>query len=101
MFKKDDTLTGFLAGMIIPWPFMVLFSEMVLKTYSSSFSYAMLLERHQAAPLLGLGQIANAALFFVFIKKWDADQSARGVVFSMLFYGVVILGLKIYDGSLF
>ncbi len=96
--SNDRKLTGFISGLIAPLIFLAIFA-IVLRTKLPNFELSSIIERNQAAPLLGLGQIANALLFFFFIKKWEADESAKGVIFAMLLYGVAIVIFKFNSGA--
>jgi hypothetical protein len=98
---RDTKLTGFISGIIAPLIFLIIFWFTVLQSRFQHFNLVEIINRNQAAPLLGLGQIANAALFFFFIKKWEADESSKGVIFAMLFYGAFIVYFKISSGGLF
>ncbi|MBX7180499.1 MAG: hypothetical protein K1X82_00175 [Bacteroidia bacterium] len=94
-FKRDSKLTGFILGLLFPPVFMFLYWLFLLQNKVPDLVISRLYYENQLAPFIGLAQIANAGLFFYFIKKWDADESGKGVIFAMLFYGAIILYLKL------
>jgi hypothetical protein len=93
--QKDSKLTGFLSGLVLPPVFMYLYWLIFLRTSLPDLVIFRLMHQSQLAPLIGLSQLVNAGLFFFFIKKWEADESSKGVIFAMLVYGAIIVYLKL------
>ena len=92
--ERDSKWTGFLLGLVLPPVFMYFYWLIFLKTKLPDLALSRLINQGQLAPLIGLGQLANAGLFFFFLKKWEADESSKGVIFAMLVYGAIIVYFK-------
>ncbi len=90
MKKFDNTILGFLLGLLVPMIGAFFFYTFLVGNSFEEFKEAMQ-TIVLASPLLRMGAIFNLLLFFTFI--WSGrDRSAKGVVISTFIYG----GLAVY-----
>lgn len=90
---KDTLLLGILLGLIGPTAGIAIF-YMVNYLHTPFIEFLTLsFEAKFLSPLLSLSAIINLGVFYLFIH-FEHYQSARGVIFSTILYGVAIVLLK-------
>ena len=97
MIKKyNKPVIGLVAGLIIP-----LISFLIYYLYLTSINsdlalldYISTLDANNAfTPVLSICVLPNLLLYFLF-KKLDYWYSIKGVIFSILFYTILVIVLK-------
>jgi hypothetical protein len=94
--KFNHFLLGTLIGLLIPVFFMLcywLWSYRFMSFMPSFFRYLLLMK--VLAPTLSLCVIPNLGMFFLFLNQ-ERYKSGRGVIFSTIIYGGIIMYLKLY-----
>ena len=96
--RFDTVLSGLIPGLLLPLVTMVIIwavrFEGGIRDFLSNFH-----QIHMLSKVLSLATIPNLLLFFLFIWT-NRIFPARGVIFATLVVGIIIVILKILDGSL-
>ena len=90
---KDTIWIGIICGILAPSIGILIF---VLTNYSEQTLHQFVnttIEGKILSPLLSLYAVINLGLFYLFLH-FDRLYSARGVIFSTILYGVLIVILK-------
>ena len=97
IFKKDNLKLGLILGLI--GPIIGLFVIYLIKSPSVSFSYffeTFINDNRLITSIGSLSLIANIILFAIYINV-HKDNTARGIFFVTLVYGIIILMMKILN----
>jgi len=81
---------GLIVGLIIPFIAILFFQVGNYSKYSFIGFYMRLHELHVFSSLISLCVVPNLLVFFIFIWK-SYYLSARGVIFSTIFYGIIMM----------
>ena len=84
---------GLIVGLIIPFIAILFFQVGNYSKYSFFEFYVKLHELHVFSSLISLCVVPNLLVFFVFIWK-NYFLSARGVIFSTVIYGIIMMIFK-------
>ncbi|HEY0261809.1 MAG TPA: hypothetical protein VGB95_02200 [Chitinophagales bacterium] len=95
IYKWDKMPIGFLCGLIAPVIGVLLFyfaksDEVTFQGYLKLLQSKIFL-----APLLSLGCVMDAFVFFLFLRK-DYYNAARGVILAMFLWAIPILWAKFF-----
>jgi hypothetical protein len=96
IFKKDNLIFGLILGMIAPLLGLILFKiyKFSVFTFSETFQYMYLEPGHKTlTAALSLSLLLNAVLFTIYINQ-RKDNTAKGIFFTTLIYGLFILTVK-------
>lgn len=94
--KYNHFLLGALLGLLVPLFFLFcywLWSFRFMDFVPAFFRYLLLMK--VLAPTLSLCVIPNLGLFFLFVNQ-ERYKTGRGIIFSAIVYGILIMYLKIY-----
>lgn len=91
--KKDNTLLGFIIGLIAPILVMLGFWKFQFGHTSLIGFYEVMMQSNNLPGLISIGLLGNLGAFFVFYRQ-KLDVSARGVIGATFLYGLVIVILK-------
>ena len=95
IFKKDNLKLGLILGLIGPLIGMIVLK--FVKAPSSSFADFFELFFNDTKYLTSIGSLsllANVILFTIYINT-QRDQTAKGIFFVTLVYGIAILIIKV------
>lgn len=98
MFKKDNLVLGLVLGLFAPALGLFLFKVNKFTEYSLSETISFMLQESGYRTLsvaLSISLLLNAILFTLYINN-NKDKTARGIFFTTLFYGLIILGIKTF-----
>ena len=96
MFKKDNLVLGLVLGLFAPALGLFLFKVNKFTEYSISETLSFMLQESGYRTLsVALSLLLNAILFTLYINN-SKDKTARGIFFTTLFYGLIILGIKTF-----
>lgn len=95
MQKWDKFLFGFLAGLIAPVIGILLFY--VMKSNETTFEHYLEILQNKTflSPLLSLGCVMDAFVFFWFLRK-EWQNAARGVILGMVIWAIPIVWTKFF-----
>lgn len=89
-----ELLKGVVVGFLSPLIFFVIVVVFFLDYNLSSFVSKHLTE-YNLPSIISLSLLANLALFFIKIKM-NKDEQSRGILFSTIVFGVLIVFLKFF-----
>ena len=90
---KDSIWIGMIAGILVPSLGIYIFSITNYSELTFQQFINITIEGKILSPLLSLYAVINLGVFYLFLH-FDKLYSARGVIFSTIFYGVLIVILK-------
>ena len=93
--SKDNTILGFVVGLITPLVVMLGFWQVQFGHTSLRGFYEVMVQSSNLPGLISIGLLGNLAGFFLFYKL-KLDVSARGVIMATFLYGLVIVILKFF-----
>jgi hypothetical protein len=93
MYNNRQLFWGCISGIAAPAFVILMFYASRFGNYSFSGFVETAVSQNIAAPLLALSMLANLALFFIYLRK-NMLWASRGVIFSMLLYGSLIVYFK-------
>lgn len=96
IFKKDNVLFGVILGFLAPFLGLVGFILYKLRplTILEGFQFLYHDPEHRMFPAaLSVSLLLNALLFTIYINS-SKDLTAKGIFFSTMFYGIIILVIK-------
>ena len=89
---KLDLIKGVLLGIIAPIIAFIVYVVFIKEETLENFINNFVTYRNLPA-IISLSLLINLALFFLKLK-FNKDEQSRGILFSTLLYGVVIVILK-------
>lgn len=94
MMSRDNFLTGFIPGLLLPLLVGAAYYFYQFGLDSSSDYFKIFSQREILSPLLAIGCFFNLVIFFLFIRIY-LERSARGVVTATILYGLAIVLMKV------
>lgn len=98
IFKKDNLLFGLILGTIAPLLGILIFKLSKFSVFSIKETFQfMLLEPgfRTLTAALSISLLLNAGLFTIYINT-NRDETAKGIFFTTLVYGLIILSIKTF-----
>ena len=98
MFKKDNLVFGLILGIVGPLVGLVLlkFYNFKILTFKEVFQIIYYQPGHSLLSAgLTISLMMNAFFFTMYINA-RRDNTAKGIFFTTLFYGVIILCIKFF-----
>ena len=95
MIKKDSLITGIVLGIVIPIIAFWAYYLYNFRIYSPGYFIKFVFRTGMIAPILTICLMLNLWLFLIFIKKLEADKSAKGMMISTMLYALFILYFKL------
>ena len=98
IFKKDNSIFGFIMGMLAPFIGFAIFKYRQLQTlsYTEAFQFLIYQPGHKLLTVaISLSLLANAVLFTLYINA-HIDKTAKGIFVATLIYGLTALSLKTF-----
>jgi hypothetical protein len=98
IFKKDSLLFGLILGTVAPLLGIMIFKLSKFSVFSLKETIQfMLLEPgfRTLTAALSISLLLNAGLFTIYINT-NRDNTAKGIFFTTLFYGLIILSIKTF-----
>ena len=90
---KDSVWIGVCSGILAPSIGIVIFFLTSYSNITLSEFINITIEGKILSPLLSLYAVINLGIFYLFLQ-FDRLYSARGVIFSTIVYGILIVILK-------
>jgi len=90
---KDTVLIGMVSGILAPSIGILIFYQFNYSEETLQQFIDISIEGKILSPLLSLYAVVNLGLFYLFLH-FDRLYSARGVIFSTILYGILIVVLK-------
>ena len=90
---KDSVWIGIVCGILAPSIGILIFYFTNYSALTIQQFFNISIEGKILSPLLSLYAVVNLGLFYLFLH-FDKLYSARGVIFSTIFYGILIVVLK-------
>lgn len=91
---KNNLLTGFITGLLVPPLAFVLFCYFSLPDETIGEVVRRYYKLNVITHVISLSVLVNLAVFFLFLKT-DKERSAQGVIGSTFFYVLLVLILKL------
>jgi hypothetical protein len=98
IFKKDNLLFGLILGTVAPLLGIMIFKLSKFSVFSLKETFQfMLLEPgfRTLTAALSISLLLNAGLFTIYINT-NRDHTAKGIFFTTLVYGLIILSIKTF-----
>jgi len=92
---KDNTLIGFLIGLLAPTIGIMLFYYFNFRTSGLSQFLDVSVKEKLLSPLLSLCCVINLGVFYLFIQN-DKIFTSRGIILATFLYGFIIVMLKFF-----
>jgi hypothetical protein len=99
LVKKDNTIFGFILGLVAPFAGFAIFKYKKLGplSYSEALQYLLVEPGHRLLTIaISLSLLANAVLFTLYINA-RIDNTAKGIFIATLIYGLTALSLKTFS----
>ena len=93
--KKDNTILGFIIGLVAPLIVMFGFWRYQFGHTSLIGFYEVMVQSNNLTGLISIGLLGNLGAFFLFYRQ-KLDVSARGVILASFLYGLLIVILKFF-----
>ena len=96
IFKKDSVALGLILGLLLPLLGLVIFNLYKLGNLTLYEAFQFLLVEpgyRMLSAALSLSLLLNALVFTLYINS-GRDLTAKGIFFSTMIYGAVILVIK-------
>ena len=101
IFKRDNIKLGLILGLIAPMFGLIIFACLRFGPTNLYWFFNFLLDKKQDishrifSSSLSISLIANALVFTFYINTYR-DRTAKGILISTAFYGLIILLIKTF-----
>ena len=90
-----EVLKGFFVGLVAPIAAFVVYVAFFTDDAAPLALYKKIVEVDKLSHVISLSLLINLLIFFMNIKT-NRDEQARGILSGTLFYGIVILVIKLF-----
>lgn len=92
---NKEVIKGFFVGLIAPIAAFVVYVAFFTDDAAPLAIYKKIIEIGKLSHVISLSLLINLLIFFMNIKT-NRDEQARGILSATIFYGIIILIIKLY-----
>ena len=93
MINKQRLIKGMIIGIIAPIAAFIVYVAYATEKADPLYIYNQVVKMGKLPHIISLSLLINLLIFFINIKT-NRDASARGILFSTILYGILIIILK-------